>query len=203
MLIFIGLGVYFVDKNQQYQMDKINKIKLQIESVERRLKVINEEQVSQQKELLNTITLLNNRLSNLDESINKLDKKVNAVQSRVDDLNYINKQQYNNERIASRSNNAASFLVFNCSAYTASADECGNAQGITASGNIVQANHTIAMGNTYPFGTQVQIEGFPNTIFVCEDRGGSIQSNCIDIYMQTKSQAYAFGRRQLKVKIIS
>jgi 3D (Asp-Asp-Asp) domain-containing protein len=90
-------------------------------------------------------------------------------------------------------------FVINASAYTASADECGNDKGITASGIKVHSG-TIACPSNFPFGTRLSIEGMG--IFVCEDRGGAIKGNKIDIYMLTKRQAKEFGRQNLMAEVI-
>ena len=94
---------------------------------------------------------------------------------------------------------AAPFTI-NASAYTASADECGNSKGVTASGLKVKAKRTIACPPTFPFGAKLEIEG--HGIFICEDRGGAIKGNHIDIYVETKSEAFAFGRQNLTAKIV-
>jgi 3D (Asp-Asp-Asp) domain-containing protein len=91
-------------------------------------------------------------------------------------------------------------FIANASAYTAAADECGKSDGITASGKMVQANHTLACPKPYKLGTKVAIEGMGT--FVCEDRGGAIKDNHFDIYMPTKKQAFAFGRRNLVANVI-
>jgi 3D (Asp-Asp-Asp) domain-containing protein len=88
----------------------------------------------------------------------------------------------------------------NASAYTASADECGNSRGITASGLKVAANRTLACPPSYPFGAKLAIEGFG--IFRCEDRGGAIKGNHFDLYMETKKEAFAFGRRRLMAEVV-
>lgn len=92
-----------------------------------------------------------------------------------------------------------SFIV-NASAYTAAADECGKSDGITASGSKVQANRTLACPPGYKFGTKIAIDGMGS--YVCEDRGGAIKGNHFDIYMPTKSEAFAFGRRSLVASIV-
>ena len=91
-------------------------------------------------------------------------------------------------------------FVVNASAYTAAADECGKSDGITASGAKVQANRTLACPKSYKFGTKIEIEGMG--MFVCEDRGGAIKGNHFDIYMQTKKEAFAFGRRNLVAMVV-
>jgi 3D (Asp-Asp-Asp) domain-containing protein len=91
-------------------------------------------------------------------------------------------------------------FVVNASAYTASADECGNDKGITASGLKVKENRTIACPKAFPFGLKIKIEGMGT--YTCEDRGGAIKGNKIDIYMQTKKEAFSFGRQHLVAEIV-
>ena len=91
------------------------------------------------------------------------------------------------------------FLI-NASAYTASIDECGSNKGITSSGVKVEANRTIACPPQFPFGAKIGIEGLGT--YVCEDRGGAIKGNHIDIYMQTKEEAFAFGRQNLLAQVV-
>ena len=91
-------------------------------------------------------------------------------------------------------------FTINASAYTASADECDNSNGITASGVKVKENRTIACPPEFPFGAKIEIEGMGT--YVCEDRGGAIKGNHIDIYVQTKKEAFAFGRKNLNAKVL-
>jgi 3D (Asp-Asp-Asp) domain-containing protein len=91
-------------------------------------------------------------------------------------------------------------FIVNASAYTAAADECGNSKGITSSGLKVQADRTIACPQQFPFGAKIAIDGMGT--YVCEDRGGAIKGNHIDIYMQTKQEAFAFGRQSLTAHVI-
>jgi len=94
---------------------------------------------------------------------------------------------------------AESFTI-NASAYTAAADECGKSDGITASGVKVEEKRTLACPPTYPFGAKIEIDG--HGVFVCEDRGGAIKGNKFDIYMETKKEAFAFGRQQLTARVV-
>jgi 3D (Asp-Asp-Asp) domain-containing protein len=91
-------------------------------------------------------------------------------------------------------------FVINASAYTASADECGNNKGITSSGLLVKKEQTLACPPEYPFGAKISIEGFGT--LRCEDRGGAIKGNKFDIYMETKREAFAFGRRNLVAEVM-
>jgi 3D (Asp-Asp-Asp) domain-containing protein len=88
----------------------------------------------------------------------------------------------------------------NASAYTAAADECGKSDGITASGLKVMEKRTLACPAEYALGTKIKIDGMGT--YTCEDRGGAIKDNHFDIYMKTKSQAFAFGRKLLKAEVV-
>lgn len=78
--------------------------------------------------------------------------------------------------------------------YCACSKCCGsNANGITASGKKV-APGMVAMSSSYPFGTQIMING---TMYTVEDRGGSGIENDIhrvDIYVLDHNQALRMGR---------
>src|SRR3989344_9519507 len=91
-------------------------------------------------------------------------------------------------------------FTINASAYTAAADECGKSDGITASGLKVKEKRTLACPPAFPFGTKISIEGVGE--LRCEDRGGAIKGNHFDIYMETKAEAFAFGRKHLVAEVI-
>lgn len=116
-------------------------------------------------------------------------------------------EEIKNERILSKWKEKQKRTIFpkepfiiNASAYTAAADECGKSDGITASGLKVKENRTLACPPAYPFGTKIKIEGVGTLI--CEDRGGAIKGNKFDIYMETKKQAFAFGRQNLEAEVV-
>ena len=91
------------------------------------------------------------------------------------------------------------FLIVLCNvtAYTASIEECGKNDGITASGTKVVEGRTVAC-DFLDFGTEVIILG--NT-YIVEDRIGSESKNKIDIYMEDRKDALNFGRKILEVEI--
>ncbi|MGB5018936.1 MAG: 3D domain-containing protein [Candidatus Moraniibacteriota bacterium] len=91
-------------------------------------------------------------------------------------------------------------FIINASAYTAAADECGKNDGKTSSGLIVEAKRTLACPAEYPFGAKIKIAGVG--VLRCEDRGGAIKGNHFDIYMETKKEALAFGRRNLEAEVV-
>jgi 3D (Asp-Asp-Asp) domain-containing protein len=91
-------------------------------------------------------------------------------------------------------------FTINASAYTAAADECGKSNGVTSSGIKVEEKRTLACPPEYPFGAIIEIEGMGQ--FRCEDRGGAIKGNHFDIYMETKAEAFKFGRRNLVAWVV-
>ncbi len=90
-----------------------------------------------------------------------------------------------------------SYQLCNVSAYTASADECGKSDGITASGTKATVNRTIASDHLR-FGDMVTIDGKTYTV---EDVFNGGYTDRIDIYMKTKKEAFAFGRQWKIVQI--
>ena len=89
--------------------------------------------------------------------------------------------------------------VAEVSAYTATDDQCGKSDGITASGTHVQQGRTIAAPSWIPFGTKVIISGHEYTV---EDRGGYIIDNRLDIYMDSREDAVGFGRKEMEVTVV-
>lgn len=90
--------------------------------------------------------------------------------------------------------------IYKVTAYCSCAKCCGWSTGITASGAKATANHTIAAPSTFSFGTKVVINGQTYTV---EDRGGAIQGNRIDIYMNSHSEALAWGVRYLYAEVLN
>ncbi|GAB3054452.1 ubiquitin-like domain-containing protein [Virgibacillus ainsalahensis] len=87
------------------------------------------------------------------------------------------------------------------SAYTAFCDGCS---GYTATGIDLNANpnkKVIAVDpNVIPLGSRVWVEGYGEAI--ASDTGGHIVGNRIDIHVPTKSEAYAWGKKTVQVKVL-
>lgn len=104
----------------------------------------------------------------------------------------------------SRNNSAPSggkeFYV-SATAYTA---ECNGCSGVTATGINLKANPNLKViavdPSVIPLGSKVWVEGYGYA--VAGDTGGAIKGNRIDLHVPTKQQAYNFGKRQVKIKII-
>lgn len=73
--------------------------------------------------------------------------------------------------------------------------------GITASGTKATLGRTIACPPQYSFGTKINIEGIG--VRVCEDRGGAIKGNHLDVYVSSESEAYRLGRKYLKGQVVN
>lgn len=98
------------------------------------------------------------------------------------------------------------WITVEATAYTAFCDGC---IGITKGGsNVLQTiYHKNGMRiiatdpSVIPLGTVVEIEGF-DELFIADDIGGKIKGYKIDILMSTKQEAYQWGRREVKLRIL-
>lgn len=102
----------------------------------------------------------------------------------------------------SRSNdNVVKEITVSASAYTAN---CNGCSGITATGINLKRNpdaKVIAVDpSVIPLGTKVYVEGYGYAI--AGDIGGSIKGNKIDVFFPTKSEAFKWGRKNVKIKIL-
>lgn len=87
-------------------------------------------------------------------------------------------------------------------AYTAS---CNGCSGITATGINLKANphlKVIAVDpNVIPLGSKVWVEGYGHA--VAGDTGGAIKGNKIDLFVPTTEEAYAWGRKTVRIKVLN
>jgi 3D (Asp-Asp-Asp) domain-containing protein len=95
--------------------------------------------------------------------------------------------------------------TFEVTAYTAGEESTGkqpgdDGYGITASGEHVRENYTIACPPSLPFGQRLEIEGVGER--VCTDRGSAIKEGRLDVYIAELEDALQFGRQWLNVRII-
>jgi len=99
------------------------------------------------------------------------------------------------------------WLTVEATAYTAFCNS--GCIGITYNGTDVRntiyhpSGHRIIAAdlNVLPNGALVEIEGF-DELFVVDDIGGAIKGNMIDILMKTTDEANAWGRRNVKIRIV-
>lgn len=98
------------------------------------------------------------------------------------------------------------YEIYEVTAYTANCESTGKTPshplyGITASGTVATEGQTIAAPPALPFGTKVYIPYF-DQVFTVEDRGGAIQGDRLDIYMEDVYKALQFGKKKLKILIL-
>lgn len=81
--------------------------------------------------------------------------------------------------------------------YAATAEQCGNDLGITASGRKVTDDptcHTVAVDPAIiPLGSYLIIEGYPGIIFRADDTGSAINGYDIDIFTTSESESKTFN----------
>ncbi|MEQ2529038.1 DUF348 domain-containing protein [Robertmurraya yapensis] len=98
--------------------------------------------------------------------------------------------------------NVSKEFYVSSTAYTAN---CNGCSGTTATGYNLKANPNakiIAVDpSVIPLGTKVYVEGYGYA--VAADTGGSIRGNKIDVFFSSKSDAYRWGRKTVKIKILN
>lgn len=101
---------------------------------------------------------------------------------------------------SSKSNSGKEFYV-EATAYT---PHCAGCSGVSAAGLNLRANpdmKVIAVDpRIIPLGTKVWVEGYGNA--VAGDTGGAIKGNKIDVLVPTKSEAYSWGRKKVRIKVL-
>ncbi|MCI8411383.1 MAG: hypothetical protein HFJ40_02880 [Clostridia bacterium] len=96
------------------------------------------------------------------------------------------------------SSNTAGGETYKITAYCSCSKCCGKTTGRTASGTKATAGRTVAASGKFAFGTKLNIGGH---IYTVEDRGGAINGNRIDIYVNSHSEALRWGVRYLPVNV--
>lgn len=113
----------------------------------------------------------------------KTAKAVSKTPSRSDDENVVKE------------------FTVSASAYTAN---CNGCSGVTKTGINLKRNPDVKViavdPNVIELGTKVWVEGYGYA--VAGDIGSSIKGNKIDVFFPTKSEAYQWGRKSVKIKIL-
>ena len=100
--------------------------------------------------------------------------------------------------IATAATTTSGTQVYKITAYCSCAKCCGKATGRTAMGTKATAGRTVAASGKFAFGTKLNINGH---VYTVEDRGGAINGNKIDIYVNSHAEALAWGVRYLPVSV--
>ncbi len=92
-------------------------------------------------------------------------------------------------------------IVVSASAFTAT---CNGCSGVTSTGINLKRNPDVKViavdPKVIPLGTKVYVEGYGYA--VAGDTGSAIKGNKIDVFFSSKSEAYKWGRKSVKVKIL-
>lgn len=92
-------------------------------------------------------------------------------------------------------------IVVTASAFTAT---CNGCSGVTSTGINLKLNPDVKIIAVDPkiiaLGTKVYVEGYGYAI--AGDTGSAIKGNKIDVFFSTKSEAYKWGRKSVKIKIL-
>ena len=134
-----------------------------------------------------------------EEEIEKIKLSEEIIKEPVDRIVQIQKNitSRTGSTIANTSN--GNTKIFKVTAYCSCAKCCGKTTGITASGTKATAGRTIATSGQFAFGTKLNINGQEYTV---EDRGGAIQGNRIDVFMNSHAEALAWGVKYLPVTVV-
>ena len=138
-----------------------------------------------------------------DEEIERTVISENILKEPVDRIVQVQKNivttSRGTDRTATTGIKVGETKIFKVTAYCSCAKCCGKTNGITASGTKATAGRTIATSAQFSFGTKLDIGGYT---YVVEDRGGAIQGNRIDIYMNSHAEALAWGVKYLPVTVV-
>jgi len=83
---------------------------------------------------------------------------------------------------------------------TAYSYECGNGDGLTATGTPVREGVIAVDPAVVPLGSVVEIVGLGT--FSAEDTGGAIRGNRGDVFMSSREAAIQFGRQTVEVRVV-
>ncbi|MFC2948817.1 ubiquitin-like domain-containing protein [Virgibacillus sediminis] len=161
---------------------------VKVESIDRVVAVGTKEPQPKRKTSPNLVTLAANQKES--------PKEQSSSYAETEPLN--NKSSNN----ASKQKASGKSYQMTASAYTAACDGCS---GYTATGINLKENpdrRVVAVDpNVIPLGTKVWVEGYGEAI--ASDTGGHIVGNRIDIHVPSKSEAYAWGKRTVEVKVVN
>ena len=126
-------------------------------------------------------------------TIHHENKYVNLCDIEDELISELEKEYYRQEALKPKYRTEEAIITY----YTATDDECGKDDGITASGTVATEGRTVASDHL-PLGTVVEIDGVQ---YVVEDRFGGGYNNKIDVFVNDKHTAYKKRKRKVKVKI--
>ena len=124
-----------------------------------------------------------------------------VVQEPVDKIVQVQKKVTSRSSTLPRvSSNSTGGTVYKITAYCPCRKCCGKTSGRTASGTTATAGRTVAASSKFAFGTKLNIGGH---VYTVEDRGGAINGNKIDIFVNSHAEALQWGVRYLNVSVVN
>ena len=124
-----------------------------------------------------------------------------VVQEPVDKIVQVQKKVTSRSSTLPRvSSNSTGGTVYKITAYCPCSKCCGKTSGRTASGTTATAGRTVAASSKFAFGTKLNIGGH---VYTVEDRGGAINGNKIDIFVNSHAEALQWGVRYLNVSVVN
>lgn len=161
--------------------------------------------ISEQGEQLDVLTVAN---WDYKESMEKSFAEIDSLKDESEVLN-TKIEKLNND--ASKYLDGHKYLVTKtldivASAYT-KRDEEGTEDGITYTETEVKEGRTIAVDpKVIPLGSTVYVKSKNNNLidgfYIAEDVGGGIKGNRIDVYMDSLSAAFIFGKQDVIVSVL-
>ena len=137
-----------------------------------------------------------------DVEIEKTVLEEKVIQEPVNKIVQVNKKVTSRSSTTSRTTPSTTPVtngtIYKITAYCPCSKCCGKTNGITASGTKATAGRTVAASSKFAMGTKLNINGH---IYTVEDRGGAINGNKIDIFVNTHAEALAWGVRYLPVSV--
>ena len=135
-------------------------------------------------------------LSSANDSQLKLNNSIEVSNLITDEKKLVKKTVSERKVVTAKAGSAA----LNRGSFTATA-YC--LRGRTAMGHGVRRGIIAADPRVLRLGSRVNLgAGAYSGQYLVSDTGGRIKGNKIDIYMETKSEAFAFGRQNLTAKIV-
>jgi len=106
------------------------------------------------------------------------------------------------QTVSRGADNVSKEFFVSSTAYTAN---CNGCSGVTATGVNLRANPGVKViavdPSVIPLGTKVYVEGYGYA--VAADTGSAIKGNKVDVFFASKEDAYRWGRRTVKIKILN
>lgn len=145
-------------------------------------------------------------VSRMTKTETKTEKEPSTKETNTQSKSKQTVEQKNHEKKKEETANTSSALkgkemTVTATAYTAYCDGCS---GTTYTGINLRANpnqKVIAVDpSVIPLGSKVWVEGYGEAI--AGDIGGAIKGNKIDVFLEQKADAYKWGRKQVKIKVL-